>query len=253
MNEPTASQNKAISSTGNLLIVAGAGAGKTRTLVQRCVSFLLDKKNPGSLDEILMVTFTEAAASEMRKRIRDALDEKFRSDPDNHHLAEQLALLDSARICTLHSFCFRLVRDNFYHLGLDPLVNILPEEQANLLAREVLEAIMLEIYEGKTTLATPVQRLVSEQGRGWDQPIRDLVKRIHAYQQTLPDPAGWFADQAARFDRARPEQWEQWFNEELVRWREWWLPVLNSQDEGNTVAKLCALAVVQLSAQSSRA
>ncbi|MEO7675591.1 MAG: UvrD-helicase domain-containing protein, partial [Verrucomicrobiota bacterium] len=127
-----------------------------------------------------------------------------------------------------------------------------PEEQANLLAREVLEAIMLEIYEGKTTLAAPVQRLVSEQGRGWDQPIRDLVKRIHAYQQTLPDPAGWFADQAARFDRATPEQWEQWFNEELLRWKEWWLPVLNSQDEGNIVAKICTLALIQLSAQSNR-
>src|SRR4051812_38857003 len=114
MNQPTPNQQKAIDCTGNLLVVAGAGAGKTRTLVQRCIAWLSNGKNPGSLDEILMVTFTEAAAVEMRKRIRETLEEKLHNAPDNFHLAEQLALLDIAQISTLHSFCFQLVREHFY-------------------------------------------------------------------------------------------------------------------------------------------
>ena len=252
MSQPTPNQKKAMFSSGNLLIVAGAGAGKTRTLVQRCVSFLLDEKNPGSLDEILMVTFTEAAAAEMRERIREALEEKLLGAPENFHLSKQLALLDSAHICTLHSFCFRLVRDNFYDLGLDPQINVLPDEQSKLLAREVLDALMKEIYDGQTALAAPVQRLVSEQGRGWDQPIRELVKRVHAYSQTLPDPEGWFADQLARFEQSEPAQWEQWFNEELIRWKNWWLPVLHSQEKGNVVAERCAVVLARLDAKSSR-
>ena len=252
MNEPTANQKKAISSTGNLLIVAGAGAGKTRTLVQRCVSFLLDETTPGSLDEILMVTFTEAASAEMRQRIRHALEEKLLRAPENSHLAEQLALLDSARICTLHSFCYRLIRDSFYDLGLDPQINVLPDEQGQLLAREVLDGLMKEIYDGEIEMAAPVQRLISEQGRGWDKPIRDLVKRVHAYQQTLPDPEGWFADQLARFAPSEPGLWERWFREELNRWKNWWLPVLRSQDAENVVAHTCARLLAGLPAEPDR-
>ena len=252
MNEPTPNQKRAIHSTGNILIVAGAGAGKTRTLVQRCVSFLLAESNPGSLDEILMVTFTEAAAAEMRKRIRQALEEKLLAAPENLHLSEQLALLDSARICTLHSFCFRLVRDNFFALGLDPQINILPDAQSQLMARDVLDELMEEIYAGEIELAQPVQRLISEQGRGWDKPIRDLVKRVHAYQQTLPNPEGWFADQFERFSHDDPTQWEQWFSEELLRWKNWWTPVLLSQDTANVVAQICARALDGLGAGSTR-
>src|SRR5271169_3606827 len=107
LNTPalTAQQHEAIAAQGNVLVVAGAGAGKTRTLVERCLAWLLDDANNASVDEILMVTFTQAAAAEMRQRLRAGLEAS--SMPAGRR-AEQLALLETAQISTLHSFCFVL-------------------------------------------------------------------------------------------------------------------------------------------------
>src|SRR5207247_3995618 len=100
----TPEQAEAIRANGNVLLIAGAGTGKTRTLVERCVQQVLQRK--ANLDEVLMVTFTEAAAAEMRSRIRERLEREQHQRPGDAVLAEQLALLDEAAICTLHSFCF---------------------------------------------------------------------------------------------------------------------------------------------------
>ncbi|MEP6662057.1 MAG: helicase-exonuclease AddAB subunit AddA [Verrucomicrobiota bacterium] len=252
MSQSTPQQQQAVEAQGNILVIAGAGAGKTRTLVQRCLAFLLDEKNPGSLDEILMVTFTEAAAAEMKKRIRAALEEKLRSQPEDTHLAEQLALLDSARICTLHSFCFQLIREHFYDLQLDPQVKILPEEQSTLLAREALDALMGEIYAGENSFARASQELIAQVHRGWDLPMRELVLRLHAYTQTLSDPAGWIEEQRALFQQTTPTQWEKWLLDEIPRWKNAWLDILQSQESDNTVAQICAQALSGLSARPDR-
>src|SRR3954464_8235809 len=116
MEKLTASQNRAVAGRGNVLVMAGAGTGKTRTLVERCLSLVAREKV--SLEEILIVTFTEAAATEMRQRLRAALERSAEKNPDPH-FTEQLALFDAAQIGTLHSFCFRLVREHFHELGLD--------------------------------------------------------------------------------------------------------------------------------------
>src|SRR5947209_19646839 len=112
MSTLTDSQQQAINARGNVLVVAGAGTGKTSTLVHRCVSLLLEEDC--SLDEILMVTFTEAAAAQMRSRIRAELRERQNSLPEDSPQAgkaqKQLALLDTARISTLHSFCLGMVK-----------------------------------------------------------------------------------------------------------------------------------------------
>src|SRR4051794_14475627 len=107
MTIPTGSQQQAIQARGNVLVVAGAGTGKTSTLVQRCVSLILEEDC--SLDEILMVTFTDAAAAEMRSRIREELLRLQASPSSAEQVQKQLALLDTAPICTLHSFCLQLV------------------------------------------------------------------------------------------------------------------------------------------------
>src|SRR6516162_3133182 len=134
----TTAQKEAIAARGNVLVVAGAGTGKTRTLVERCLNCLLEGSPRASLDQILMVTFTEAAAAEMRQRVRLRLEEQLKRTPDALHWNEQVALFDSAHIGTLHSFCLQLVRSHFYELELDPQMTVLAEEEARLLADETL-------------------------------------------------------------------------------------------------------------------
>src|SRR3974377_1201413 len=142
----TTSQQQAIAARGNVLVVAGAGTGKTRTLVERCVDCLLSEKPRASLDEILIVTFTEAAAAEIRLRIRSRLEEERARQPDDSHWPEQLALFEMAHIGTLHSFCLQLVRQHFYELELDPQLSVLAEEEARLLAGENLEKVLKKQY-----------------------------------------------------------------------------------------------------------
>ena len=136
MEKLTSSQQQAVAARGNVLVMAGAGTGKTHTLVERCLELIAKEK--ASLDEILVVTFTEAAATEMRRRLREALEREAARDPDPH-FTEQLALFDAAHIGTLHGFCFQLVREHFHELGLDPQVAVMDEGEARLLAVETLD------------------------------------------------------------------------------------------------------------------
>jgi len=117
-NGLTPAQLRAVAARGNVLVMAGAGTGKTRTLVERCLD-CLDRER-ASLDELLIVTFTEAAAAEMRQRLRERIEERMRDVSGEPHWAAQLALFDAAHLGTLHGFCLKLVREHFYELGLDP-------------------------------------------------------------------------------------------------------------------------------------
>jgi ATP-dependent helicase/nuclease subunit A len=248
---PTPQQQAAIAARGNVLVVAGAGAGKTRTLVDRCLAWLLDAQNPGSMDQILMVTFTEAAAAEMRQRLRARLEAVQAADP-SPQLAEQLALLETAWICTLHSFCFRLVREHFYTLGLDPQLIVLPEERAQLLARQALDSVLQQNYSRETAQARAIQETIQSLGGDSDLAARALVLRLHHYAQTLPDPDGWFEAQAAQFQQSPPGPWGGWLLAELGSCRHSWLPVLRAQPAENPCAQQCAAALDRLPQKPSR-
>jgi ATP-dependent helicase/nuclease subunit A len=251
MRQPTAQQQAAIAARGNVLVVAGAGAGKTRTSVDRCLAWLLDARNPGSIDQILMVTFTEAAAAEMRQRLRAQLEAVQAADP-SPHAAEQLALLETAWICTLHSFCFRLVREHFYTLGLDPQLIVLPEERAQLLARQALDSVLQQNYSLQTAQAGAIQETIQSLGGDSDLPVRTLVLRLHHYAQTLPDPEAWFDAQAARFQQSAPGPWPGWLMAEMESRRRAWLPVLRAQPADNPCAQQCAAALDRLPQEPSR-
>jgi len=246
----TAQQQEAVAARGNVLVVAGAGAGKTRTLVERCLAWLLDEQNQGSLDEILMVTFTQAAAAEMRKRLREGLE---RAQSSSARLAEQLALLETAHICTLHSFCFELVSQHFYELGLDPQLTIMSNEESHALARRTLDGVLESVYNSDLPADLAIQRLIQGTGGDWDQPVRDLMAHLHRYAQTLRDPAGWFAAQEAGFQSAEPAQWRAWLMAELKNWRDAWLPLLQRQPPGNKNAAHCAVALERLGGDAARA
>ena len=224
----TPSQRQAVAARGNVLVMAGAGTGKTHTLIERCLHCLCQEQPPASLEEILVVTFTEAAAAEMRRRLREQLEEKLRAAPDEPRWPEQIALFDTAHIGTLHSFCLKLVREHFHELGLDPQLAVLDAGEARLLADETLDEELQEHYAGQNELAEAVQKLIQIYGGGRDQAIRRLVLRLHHYAQTRPDADGWLARQIERFASPAPDEWRGWLLDGIRAWRDEWLPVLEN-------------------------
>jgi len=230
----TPSQQRAVEARGNVLVMAGAGTGKTRTLVERCLDCIGNER--AALDEILVVTFTEAAAAEMRQRLRRALVEKSRENPGDSFFAEQLALFDVAHIGTLHGFCFKLVREHFYELGIDPQPAVLDEGEARLLADETIEEALQEQYEGRDEFAASVQKLIQTYGGARDEKIRALVLRLHHYAQTRPDAEGWLAQQIGKFSANEPAEWQAWLNAAIEDWRDEWRPVLENLKASNEKA-----------------
>ncbi len=212
--------------------MAGAGTGKTHTLVARCLELI---RNEGvSLDEILIVTFTEAAAAEMRRRLRLALE----NSPEPRSAA-QLALFDAAHIGTLHGFCFKLVRGHFQELALDPQLAVLDEAQTRLLAEETLEEQFNSHYEKSDAFSLAFQDLIKVDGGGRDEKIRALLWRLHHYIQTRADAEQWLAAQIAVFSSAEPVQWREWFGEAISDWRNEWLPALAVLKAENPKAAEC--------------
>jgi ATP-dependent helicase/nuclease subunit A len=250
----TNAQQSAVAARGNVLVIAGAGTGKTSTLVERCLALLLEEKPALALDEVLIVTFTEAAAAEIRQRIRRRLETELnaRRGPGDsgklRHLREQLALFETAHIGTLHSFCLQLVRQHFYELELDPQLSVLPNEEAHLLAAETLDGILQRHYAGRTPSAARVQELIEAQSRGADKSIRALILRLHHYMQTRPDSRGWLAAQEQAFARTDAAQWQAWLKEGIAGWALTAAGRLAQAAAANAVAATCAGLLSELQA-----
>jgi ATP-dependent helicase/nuclease subunit A len=164
-----------------------------------------------------------------------------------------LALLETAPISTLHSFCFQLVSQHFYQLGLDPKLAVLSSEESHVLARRTLDALLEEVYNSDKPADLAIQRLIQAQGGDWDQPVRDLIGRLHRYAQTLRDPAAWFAAQTAGFQSQEPEQWRAWLMAELKNWRRSWLTLLQRQPADNENAARCAAVLARFEDNAARA
>jgi ATP-dependent helicase/nuclease subunit A len=234
----TPAQQEAIQHQGNTLVMAGAGTGKTRTLVQRCVDRLLNPDHSVGLDEILVVTFTEAAAAEIRQRIRAEL-ERQSQDPefsDRNLLARQMAVMDNAHICTLHSFCLKLVQQHFHELEIDPQLVILADEQTALLAQETLDQIFRQHYESEAKDSLNVMTLLQDQVDGWDDRLKELILDIHHFTQTRPDPEGWFDRQLEQYAQSTPLSWRSWWVQGFKIWRQDWLGELEQQSQDNPAA-----------------
>ncbi|HEY8394634.1 MAG TPA: UvrD-helicase domain-containing protein [Thermaerobacter sp.] len=207
----TPAQRDAIYLRGrNLLVSAAAGAGKTSVLVERVIQRILDPHDPVDIDRLLVVTFTEAAAAEMRDRIRDRLERAIAERPADRRLRRQLALLGRASISTLHSFCLRVVRQYFFRLGLDPAMRVLSEHEAHLLEQEVLE----ELFERRYAEADEgFLGLVECYGGRADERLRELVLHLHRLAYSQPWPEAWLERLAGRFSdtRERPVEESPWF------------------------------------------
>ncbi len=240
----TDAQRLAIHAEGNVLVAAGAGAGKTSTLVARCVRLVTEG---GSLENILMVTFTEAAASEMRARIRKALEEARSTlateaalDPRPSTLDEQLALLDTAAIGTLHSFCFKLVRRHFHELELDPQLNVMDEARAAVLMEETLDELFRQHYTGERGGGGAVEELILNHAGGHEQPVRELILKIHRYTQTQPNPGAWIEAQLRVLADREPTVWREYLLAALHEWRARWRGPLRAQPAEHVTAQQVA-------------
>lgn len=194
----TVEQQKAIDTRGcNLLVAAAAGAGKTAVLVERILRRITSPAEPVDVDSLLVVTFTNAAAAEMRERVRTALEKELAAAP-SRRLSLQLALLNRAQITTLHSFCLDLLRQHFYRVGLDPGFRVADETEAALLRLDVLEELLESRYAaGGAVFESLVESFGGERDDG---PLLELVQKLYDFSRSNPEPERWLKEKAARFD-----------------------------------------------------
>lgn len=195
-------QLEAIHTKGsNLLVAAAAGSGKTSVLVERIIRKVTDPDQPLDIDKLLVVTFTNAAAAEMRMRIGAALHEALPAAADPYHLERQLALLPTASISTIHAFCQSLIRQYFYLLDLDPRFRIAGEAEVELLKGDVLDKLFESMYaaadEGFLQLADTYG---DEDGDG---SLESLVLQLYEFSRSHPWPEHWLDGLAGPFEIAR--------------------------------------------------
>lgn len=194
----TKEQQDAIYEKGsNILVAAAAGSGKTAVLVERIINKIINENV--DIDKLLVVTFTNAAASEMRERVLSAIYKKLDDDPENEKLQRQVTLLNKASICTIDSFCLEIVRNNFYELeNVAPNFRIADTAQIELLKQEVIEDIFEKKYEEDDEDFTKLINTYTSYRD--DTPLKDLVLKIYSYIQSNPFPEKWLKEKIEMFN-----------------------------------------------------
>lgn len=186
----TKEQQQVIESRGcHLLVSAAAGSGKTAVLVERIIRMVTEGENPLDIDRLLVMTFTNAAAAEMRERIGEAIEARLLEDPHNQHLQVQSALVHHAKITTIDSFCLNIIREHFNMLDLDPSFRIGDEGEMLLLRADVMAELIEDAYrEGSERFI----RFVETFGQGKsDAGIEDYIMQVYQYAQSNPYPEQW--------------------------------------------------------------
>ena len=186
----TKEQQQVIESRGcHLLVSAAAGSGKTAVLVERIIRMVTEGENPLDIDRLLVMTFTNAAAAEMRERIGEAIEARLLEDPHNQHLQVQSALVHHAKITTIDSFCLNIIREHFNLLDLDPSFRIGDEGEMLLLRADVMAELIEDAYqEGSERFI----RFVEAFGQGKsDAGIEDYIMQVYQYAQSNPYPEQW--------------------------------------------------------------
>ena len=194
----TKEQQDAIYEKGsNILVAAAAGSGKTAVLVERIINKII--KDKIDIDKLLVVTFTNAAASEMRERVLDAIYKKLEDNPDDDNLQRQITLLNKASICTIDSFCLEVVRNNFYELdNISPNFRIADTAEIELLKQEVIEDIFETKYEEENEDFTKLINTYTSYRD--DTPLKELILKIYSYIQSNPFPEKWLHEKIEMFN-----------------------------------------------------
>ncbi|MGN0419651.1 MAG: helicase-exonuclease AddAB subunit AddA [Acetatifactor sp.] len=182
----------------NILVSAAAGSGKTAVLVERIVGMVCEGEAPLDIDRMLIVTFTNAAAAEMRERISRGIEKRLEADPENSHLQRQATLIHNAMITTIHSFCLSLLKNHFHEIGLDPAFRIADEGEIKLLRQEVLGDLMEEWYaEGGEDFRRLVDFFCPN---GRDKVLEDTILELADCAEGFPWPEEWLEERKKDYD-----------------------------------------------------
>ena len=173
----------------NLLVSAAAGSGKTTVLVERIIRKVLDRDHPVDIDRILVMTFTKAAADQMRDKILKSIDEKMALDPGNRHLSRQSMLVHNAQIGTIHSFCLNVIRNHFQEAGIDPDFRVADEGECKLLRQEVLSGVLESAYETADDEFIYMTECLAA-GKS-DSGLDDIIDSLYDYSMSHPAPDKW--------------------------------------------------------------
>ncbi len=185
----------------DILVSAAAGSGKTAVLVERIIEKITDKEKPVDIDRLLVVTFTKAAAAEMRTRIGDALEDRMLKEPSDKQIGKQLSLLHSAQISTIDSFCQWILKNYFHVIGIDPVYRIADETELGLLKSEVLEELLEERYrrarEEEDTGFLAFTEFFST-GRT-DRDMETVILNLYEKSTSMPWPEEWIRECGKRY------------------------------------------------------
>ena len=206
-NRWTEKQFKAIRTNGcNILVAAAAGSGKTAVLVERIIR-KITAEDGTDVDRMVVVTFTKAAAAEMKQRIREALDAMLQENPGNERLIRQMTLIHNAPITTIDSFCLNIVRNYFTDIELDPGFRIADEGEMKLLENDVMEEMLEEYYASENQAFFD---FVDAYGTGRDDTkIVDIILKLYRFARSYPWPEEWFKDCLSIYRQADIDTAEQ--------------------------------------------
>ena len=205
-NKWTNEQLSAITQKGNnILVAAAAGSGKTTVLVERIIRKIINDNV--DIDKILVVTFTNAAASEMRERILTALYKQIDEDPLNKRLRKQIVLLNKASICTIDAFCLDIIRNNFFEIGASSNFRIADNTELELLKQEAIEETFEELYLENDDEFNKLIELYA--GYKDDENLKNIILKIHNYIQSAPFPEDWLEEQIEKFNMSNIEDFSQ--------------------------------------------
>ncbi|MBR2868977.1 MAG: helicase-exonuclease AddAB subunit AddA [Clostridia bacterium] len=205
----TNDQKKAIEARkGTLLVSAAAGSGKTAVLVERVIRRICDSEKPCGVENLLIVTFTKAAASQMKEKIEAAISKKIAENPSDRRLRRQQLMLPCANICTIDSFCINLVRENFHALGIAPDFGMLDESRLDILRAQAVNTVVGELYKNPTENFMRLTNLISDNRD--DKKLIDAILRLHNLSQAYPFPENWLRSLVAEFTAPREISESPW-------------------------------------------
>ena len=182
----------------NLLVAAAAGSGKTAVLVERIIRIITNEENPVDIDRLLVVTFTNAAAAEMRERIAAAISKALDKNPNSRNLQKQLTLLNRANITTMHSFCLDVIKNNFHKIDLDPSFRIGDQTEGILIKAEVIEELFEDKYDNDDEDFTKLVEAFSSYKN--DDKLRDIILDLYNFTMSGPWPEKWLKNSAEAFN-----------------------------------------------------